>query len=242
MMNAIGVAGVMVVVACSGTPPPQTAPAGGEGPQPVGSGFAQPPTDSDPSRGSAADATPVSAGPCSADATHCCMPDGRLVRPGGCQPSYPDNVQPGTTRGPDGRCVAVECHLRCLPDDAAIATPTGDVPVKRLAVGDLVWTADARGVRVAAPLVRIASISYEGDHSIVEVTLADGRVVRASASHPLVDGSLVGNVAIGGSLDGRAITNVRAVPYRGATWDLLPAGETGTYWSDGVRLGSTLRE
>lgn len=235
MMKAIGVAVVMVVVACSGARPPPTESVGGGGAQPpdampASAGGAQPP-----------DAMPASAGPCSADATHCCMPDGRLVTPGGCQPSYPDNVQPGTNRGPDGQCVAIECHLRCLPADASIATPIGDVRVDRLAVGDLVWTADARGVRVAAPLVRIASIPYDGDHSIVEVTLANGRVVRASASHPLVDGSLVGNLAIGARLDGTAITNVRIAPYRGATWDLLPAGETGTYWSDGVRLGSTLR-
>jgi hypothetical protein len=210
-MTKAAVACVMVVVACSRAPAPPTEP------------------------------TPSSAGPCVADATQCCLPDGRLVRPGGCQPSYPDDVQPATNRGPDGQCVAIECHLRCLPADAAIATPTGDVPVHRLSVGDRVWTADARGVRVAARLIRIASIPYEGDHSIVAVTLAGGRVVRASASHPLVDGSLVGNLAIGARLDGAEVTDVRIVPYRGATWDILPAGETGTYWSDGVRLGSTLR-
>lgn len=31
------------------------------------------------------------------------------------------------------------------------------------------------------------------------------------------------------------------LPYRGRTYDVLPAGPTGAYWADGVLLGSTLR-
>jgi hypothetical protein len=31
------------------------------------------------------------------------------------------------------------------------------------------------------------------------------------------------------------------VPYEGsATYDLLPSGDTGLYWADGILLGSTL--
>ena len=30
------------------------------------------------------------------------------------------------------------------------------------------------------------------------------------------------------------------LPYIGDTWDLLPRSTTGTYWADGVLLGSTL--
>jgi hypothetical protein len=172
---------------------------------------------------------------------HCCRADGVLVVPGGCQPHYPDDVQPATRRGDDGRCVQIECRLKCLPADAAIATPLGPVAVSTLRIGDLVWTANASGARVAAPLIEIRSIPLVGDHTIALVRLDDGRTLRASASHPLIDGTLVGSIVIGVLVDGARVTAIETVPYRGATWDLLPAGETGTYWADSVRLGSTLR-
>lgn len=136
----------------------------------------------------------------------------------------------------------IECNLKCLPADAAIATPRGLVAVSTLHVGDLVWTATANGTRVAAPLLAVNSIPLRGDHSIALVTLDDGRTLRASSSHPLVDGTLVGAILVGTVVDGARVTAIEALRYRGATWDLLPAGETGTYWADSVRLGSTLRD
>jgi hypothetical protein len=43
-------------------------------------------------------------------------------------------------------------------------------------------------------------------------------------------------------LDGAHIASVDRVAYAGgATYDILPAGATGTYWANGVLLGSTLR-
>ena len=184
---------------------------------------------------------PTPGRPCRADVQHCCRPDGTLVVPGGCQPSYPDRVEPATRRAADGSCVQIECHLKCLPADAAIATPRGPVAVSRLRIGDLVWTATANGARVARPLLAIDSIPLAGDHAIALVKLDDGRTLRASSSHPLVDGTLVGTLVIGALVDGARVTAIEALRYRGATWDLLPAGETGTYWADSVRLGSTLR-
>lgn len=205
-------------------------------PDPTG-GFAKPPTPSPPPPPPRPNPTTS----CRADARHCCLPDGRLVEPGGCQPSYPDNVEPATRRSPDGRCVRIECHLKCLPANALIATPFGPVPVSTLSVGALVWTATAAGARVAAPLVAIESIPLAGDHSIALVRLDDGRTFRASSSHPLIDNTLVGALVLGALVDGARVTAIETLPYRGATWDLLPAGETGTYWADSVRLGSTLR-
>lgn len=172
---------------------------------------------------------------------HCCKPDGTLVVPGGCKPHYTENVEPNTRRDSDGSCVQIECRLKCLPADAAIATPLGPIAVSKLHIGDLVWTATASGVRVAMPLVAINSIPLTGDHAISLITLDDGRTLRASPSHPLLDGTLVGTVALGSLVDGARVTAIEAMRYRGATWDVLPAGETGTYWADSVRLGSTLR-
>jgi hypothetical protein len=45
---------------------------------------------------------------------------------------------------------------------------------------------------------------------------------------------------VGATIDGAIVVARRVSTYRGATWDLLPAGDTGHYWADGVLLGSTL--
>ncbi len=132
--------------------------------------------------------------------------------------------------------------LRCLPAAARIRTPTGEVAVDRLAVGDLVMTLDAAGHAVPAPVVRVHSLPVTGPHELVAVTLADGRTLRASPDHPTSTGTLLGALAAGDKLDGSPIVSITRVPFTGdATWDLLPAGATGAYWADGVLVGSTLR-
>lgn len=191
--------------------------------------------------GAGVDAAPVASGECVADQKHCCMADGTLVTPGGCQPSYPDNVQPATNRASDGSCQPIECHLKCLPEGAMIATPDGERRVDEIGVGDAVWTMGGDGERVAAHVLEVRSIEVVGEHEIVEATLADGRVVRASAGHPLAGAGTVGELERGAVIDGAAVESVRRVRYPGArTWDLLPDGPTGAYWADGVLLGSTL--
>ncbi len=202
-------------------------------------GEKSPPPTPAPAPTPAADAATVTA--CAADAQHCCMPDGAVVVPGGCQPIFRDGEQPNVERADDGTCRTIECHLRCLPDDARIATPAGDVIVTRLQPGDLVWTVDATGARVQGHVVRVSSRPVLAPHTLVEHTLADGRVVRASAGHPDARGGALGALTLGAALDGSTITGTRVVPYTGSsTWDLLPDGATGRYWADGVLLGSTL--
>jgi hypothetical protein len=179
---------------------------------------------------------------CKADADHCCLADGTIVKPGGCQPMYPRGVRPATRRGPDGFCQKIPCYKKCLPATARIATPRGEVAVSRLAIGDLVWTVDASGERIAAPIARLASVRVTAPHSVVELSLADGRVLAVSAGHPNAAGQPVGALQRGDRLDGSRVVGRREHRYEGEhTWDLLPAGPTGKYWADGVLLGSTLR-
>jgi hypothetical protein len=183
------------------------------------------------------------AGPgCTADADHCCLDDGTVVVPGGCQPVVRQGTYPNVVRDPDGTCREIPCQLRCLPSTAQIATPRGPIEVSALAVGDPVWTVDARGARVAGHVLAVRALPVLAPHAIVELTLADGRVARASPEHPLAGGGTLGALAIGDAIDGSSVTRARTIPYDGdATWDLLPDGPTGAYWSDGVLLGSTLR-
>jgi len=130
----------------------------------------------------------------------------------------------------------------CLARGTRIATPSGDVAVENLRVGDVVWTRDAAGARVAAPLVEIGSTPVPTTHRVVALRFADGRAVYVSPGHPIADGRKVGDLTAGDAYDGAVVTRADLVPYAGgATFDLLPAGATGTYWANGVLLGSTLR-
>jgi len=130
----------------------------------------------------------------------------------------------------------------CLARGTRIATPTGDVAVEGLRVGDIVWTLDAAGARVALPLVEIGSTPVPTTHRVVHLVLADGRVVDVSPGHPTADGRRVGDLTAGDDYDGAIVLSAEFVPYTGgATFDVLPAGATGAYWANGVLLGSTLR-
>jgi hypothetical protein len=130
----------------------------------------------------------------------------------------------------------------CLALGTRIATPSGERAVEELHVGDIVWTADARGERVAAPLVAVGSTPVPATHEVVRLMLDDGRVVFVSPGHPTADGRRVGDLAAGDTLDGARIASSARVTYSGgATYDILPAGATGAYWANGILLGSTLR-
>lgn len=130
----------------------------------------------------------------------------------------------------------------CLARGTRIATPGGDVAVEDLRVGDMVWTADPNGRRVAAPLVAIGSTPVPAAHEVVRVLLADGRTLRASPGHPAADGRRIGDLRSGDVLDGTRIVWAEPEAYAGgATFDILPAGATGIYWAEDIALGSTLR-
>lgn len=202
-------------------------------------GAESPPSEAEPAEEPTGDETTPET--CAADADHCCTADGRLVVPGGCQPIYRGDVEPATQRGADGRCESIPCTLRCLPASARIETPSGPRAITELSIGDLVLTRDADGTRVEQPLLRVSATAVTGPHTIVEIALVDGRVLRGSAGHPLAGGGAFGDLETGAPLDGSTVRAVRNVPYEGAaTWDVLPAGETGQYWADGVLVGSTL--
>jgi hypothetical protein len=129
----------------------------------------------------------------------------------------------------------------CLARDTRIATPNGEVVVEALAPGDVVWTLDGQGRRVAAAVIRVGSTRVPADHEIIRLVLADGRGVLASPGHPLRDGRPVAALRPGESYDGSVVVGSERIPYAGGrTFDLLPASATGVYWANGIELKSTL--
>ena len=130
----------------------------------------------------------------------------------------------------------------CLAGGTLIDTPNGAVPVKELKVGTLVWTLDSKGGRIAAPITETSSVPVPAGHRMVHVLMKDGRELFASPGHPTVDGRTVRDLMQVDIYDGGTILFTETVPYTEAsTHDLLPEGDTGFYWANGILLASTLR-
>jgi hypothetical protein len=150
-----------------------------------------------------------------------------------------DGVVTVTSRTDSGR---PPCPI-CLAASTLIATPSGPVRVVDIKAGMPVWTADRSGRRVAVTVVEVGSTQVPAGHLMVHLVLADGRELLASPGHKTADGRALGFLAAGDALDGSTIKLWELVPYAGdRTYDLLPAGPTGTYWANGVLLSSTLSQ
>lgn len=130
----------------------------------------------------------------------------------------------------------------CLSFSTKIATPFGNINVREIRVGQLIWTVSAGGEKVMASVEKISKIAVPKTHQVCHLVLEDGRELLVSLLHPTVlDGSLA-DLKVGQEYDGSVIAKLDLVPYNnGHTYDLLPAGDTGFYWANGILMGSTLK-
>jgi len=129
----------------------------------------------------------------------------------------------------------------CLSAGTLIDTPRGAVHVEILQAGDQVWTMNEAGERVSGMILQRSYVPVPANHQIIHVLLNDGRELWASAGHPTSDGRMLGDLMTGDFLDGARIVFVEFVPYEDvATFDVLPSGNTGFYWANGILMGSTL--
>jgi hypothetical protein len=130
----------------------------------------------------------------------------------------------------------------CLSAGTLIDTPNGAIAVENLKVGDAVWTQDSNGLRVASTILKTSKVPVPQGHIFVHVVLQTGRELWASPGHPTADGRFIGDLVVGDYLNGTLITKIENLasnqPY---TYDLLPAGDTGYYWANGILIGSTLK-
>lgn len=148
-----------------------------------------------------------------------------------------DGVVTVASRTPSG---PPNCPI-CLAAATLIATPKGPVRVTDIRLGMLVWTAAPDGTRLAAPVLAIGSMEVPAGHMMVHLVLTDGRELLASPGHRASDGRLLGALVVGDTLDGSTIKELDLTPYAGdRTYDLLPGGQTGRYWANGILLSTTL--
>lgn len=130
---------------------------------------------------------------------------------------------------------------RCLPPDTRVLTPQGEVALSRLQPGDAIVSLTSAGERTNAVVLRIEATPIRTPHRWVVVRLDGGRMIRGSGRHPLADGRTLSELEVGDRVDRSQVLSIESVPSDGdATWDLLPSGETGVYFVDGVALRSTL--
>lgn len=129
----------------------------------------------------------------------------------------------------------------CLSRGTRIESPDGRIAVETLRIGDAVWTLDASGTRIRATVIAFGSVTAPVAHEVVQLVLADGRTVTASAGHELADGRRFGDVRAGDVIDGVAVASLTRMPYDGgSTFDIAVSGPTGLYFVDGIALRSTL--
>ena len=141
----------------------------------------------------------------------------------------------------DKRPGFLNCPI-CLAVGTLIDTPRGAVRVEDVQVGDQVWTKNEAGERVIGVILRTGNVRVPATHQIIHLALSDRRELWASPGHPTADGRKLADIKVGDLLDGARVTLVERMSYSGkTTYDLLPSGDTGFYWADGILMGSTLK-
>jgi hypothetical protein len=129
----------------------------------------------------------------------------------------------------------------CLARNTRIATPGGFVRVQDVRDGMTVWSTDAAGRRIRSVVLAVGHTPVPPTHRVARLVLADGRSVLVSPGHPTPGGEPVGSLRTGDAFEGTSVISAELIPYAGGfTFDLLPSGPTGTYFANGVLLGSTL--
>ncbi|MDO8590277.1 MAG: hypothetical protein Q7R69_03360 [bacterium] len=129
----------------------------------------------------------------------------------------------------------------CLARNTLIDTPSGTIPVQDLEKGMAIWTLNRLGERISAIVVETTRTPVPPTHQVIHLVLNDGREVFVSGGHPVTNGQKVQDLLVGEVYDGSYVSSVESIPYREqATYDVLPSGETGFYWANGILLDSTL--
>jgi hypothetical protein len=86
------------------------------------------------------------------------------------------------------------------------------------------------------PILQTNSVSV-AHHEMVRLKYDSGAVIEMSPTHPTADGRLFKDL----DTNEPGITHIDRVPYNDdRTFDILPASDTGIYFSNGIPIGSKL--
>ena len=108
-------------------------------------------------------------------------------------------------------------------------------------VGMPVWSVNKKGEKVKATVLVVSRSPVPAAHMVIHILLADGREAWVSPDHPLTNALTARDLAVGDAYDGSVVLEAAAVPYwDDATYDILPSGDTGYYWANGILFASTL--
>ena len=153
--------------------------------------------------------------------------------------NYPDSitVSIGKSMGkPYGGCPI------CLSANSEIKTPNGDVNVKDIKDGMVVWSTNSNGMIIKSKVIKINNVFVGDTHKVEDLQLADGRELFVSPNHPTYDGRIIADLKVGERYDGSTVKSIELIPYKYQfTYDILPDSQTGNYFANGVLVGSTLR-
>lgn len=131
----------------------------------------------------------------------------------------------------------------CLLDSSLISVFGGSIRVKNLKSGGLVWTINKHGNKVQTSILLKTKRRVSQGHKMAHIVLEDGRKLTVSPGHPTIDNKELGSLKKGQILDGSKIASIKILPYKGKyTHDILPSGDTGAYWANGILIGSTLSD
>lgn len=129
----------------------------------------------------------------------------------------------------------------CLSGETRIATPKGEVFVKNIRAGDMVWSMNDRGEKIAVPVLISSHTNAPVDHRVIHLRLYDGRELFASPGHSIAGGRTLGSLLLGDVVSGSVVVGASLVAYDEAyTYDILPDSASGAYWANGILLESTL--
>jgi hypothetical protein len=130
----------------------------------------------------------------------------------------------------------------CLSGDTRISTLVGDILAKNMKEGMSVWTTDASGKKVSGTVLLAGKTRAPATHKVMHIKLSDGRELLVSPGHKIADGRTAGQIILGDTIDNATVILANLVPYtQEYTYDILPSGETGMYYANGILLQSTLK-
>lgn len=152
--------------------------------------------------------------------------------------------QAGSVAGQIGSIALLKAiSATCLHQDTLIATEQGPVRIGQIKVGQEVLSREG-GISVLVPVLKVfETVLSEYPMPVVLVEFTDGSVLVGSHKHPLADGRVLGELAIGDMVESQKVADCRISSARVCVMhDILPDSETGEYLANGLWVKSMLKE